>query len=293
LPPGCLERRPPASAEVLAASPAALGALAIDHAVPTVAERGGALAGAAALSRFLAGGLAVYADGRNDPETAAASELSAYLHHGQVGAHQVFLAVARHFGWTPLRLGGGASGAREGWWGMPPAGEAFLDQLVTWREVGFNACARLPAYDRYDSLPAWARRTLEGHAGDPRPDLYSFAELEEARTHDPLWNAAQRQLLREGRIHNYLRMLWGKKVLEWSPSPREAFERLVALNDRWAIDGRDPNSYSGIAWCLGRYDRPWAPVRPIFGSIRYMSSANTARKLRVKGYLARYGPLGG
>jgi deoxyribodipyrimidine photo-lyase len=113
-------------------------------------------------------------------------------------------------------------------------------------------------------------------------------QFEAAETHDPLWNAAQRQLVREGRIHNYLRMLWGKKVLEWSARPQDALEILIELNNKYALDGRDPNSYSGIFWCLGRYDRAWGPERPIFGKVRYMSSENTARKVHVKGYLAKY-----
>jgi deoxyribodipyrimidine photo-lyase len=115
-----------------------------------------------------------------------------------------------------------------------------------------------------------------------------MAQLEAAKTHDPIWNAAQRQLVSEGRMHNYLRMLWGKKVLEWSTTPREAVERLIVLNDKYALDGRDPNSYSGIFWVFGRYDRAWGPERPIFGTIRYMSSDSTAKKLKLKGYLARY-----
>ena len=123
---------------------------------------------------------------------------------------------------------------------------------------------------------------------DPRPVLYSRETLENAATHDVLWNAAQSQLLTEGRIHNYLRMLWGKKILEWSQTPEDALETMIDLNNKYALDGRDPNSYTGIFWILGRYDRPWAPQRPIFGNIRYMSSANAARKLRVKDYIARY-----
>jgi deoxyribodipyrimidine photo-lyase len=173
---------------------------------------------------------------------------------------------------------------------MSRAAEAFCDQLVTWRELGFNFCARREDHLSYGSLPEWARRTLEAHAGDVRAPRYTREQLEQAATGDPLWNAAQRQLVREGRIHTYLRMLWGKKILEWSASPPEALETLIALNDRWALDGRDPNSDSGIGWVLGRYDRPWAPERPIFGTVRYMSSANTARKYRVRGYLERYGP---
>jgi len=131
---------------------------------------------------------------------------------------------------------------------MGEGAEAFLDQLVTWRELGFNFTSRREDYAAYESLPDWARSTLEEHEADPRPHLYSHQDFQEARTHDPLWNAAQRQLLEEGIIHNYLRMLWGKKILEWSASPREALGIMLDLNDRFALDGRDPNSYSGIFW---------------------------------------------
>ena len=140
----------------------------------------------------------------------------------------------------------------------------------------------------YASLPEWARKTLGEHSRDPRPICYTLEEFRDASTHDPLWNAAQRQLRREGVIHNYLRMLWAKKILEWTPTPLEALAVMIELNDRYALDGRDPNSYSGIFWCLGRYDRPWGPTRPIFGSIRYMSSVNTAKKVRLKRYLEKY-----
>ena len=172
---------------------------------------------------------------------------------------------------------------------MSREAESFLDELVTWREIGFNMTSHRDDYDRFESLPDFAKATLRKHADDPRPHLYTREQLDEARTHDPLWNAAQRQLVREGRMHNYLRMLWGKKVLEWSRTPEEALETLVHLNNRYAVDGRDPNSYSGIFWVFGRYDRAWGPERPIFGSVRYMSSENTARKLDVEGYLRRYG----
>ena len=156
------------------------------------------------------------------------------------------------------------------------------------RELGFNYCAHRDDADRFESLPEWARRTMAEHAGDPRPHLYDLDALQEARTADPLWNAAQRQLLREGRIHNYLRMLWGKKIYEWSASGEQALARMLELNNRWGVDGRDPNSYSGIAWVLGRYDRAWGPERPVHGKLRYMTSDSTARKLRVREYLARY-----
>jgi deoxyribodipyrimidine photo-lyase len=149
-------------------------------------------------------------------------------------------------------------------------------------------CSHQNDYDRYESLPDWARVTLEKHARDKRSHIYTLRQLENAETYDELWNAAQRQLVREGRMHNYLRMLWGKKILEWTPSPREALAVMIELNNKYAVDGRDPNSYSGIFWCLGRYDRPWGPERKIFGKIRYMSSDNTARKLRVTSYLKKY-----
>jgi deoxyribodipyrimidine photo-lyase len=201
----------------------------------------------------------------------------------------VLARVGAREGWSAELLPGSGAGARAGWWGMSESAEAFLDQLVTWRELGYHAAARRPDdYDRYEALPAWARATLEKHAGDARPALYAHDRLERGDTGDELWNAAQRQLRGEGRIHNYLRMLWGKRVLEWTPSPREALAALFALNDRWALDGRDPNSASGIGWCLGRYDRPWAPERVVYGVVRYMSSANTRRKLRLTGYLRRW-----
>jgi deoxyribodipyrimidine photo-lyase len=161
---------------------------------------------------------------------------------------------------------------------------------VTWRELGLNRCLFDEASARWESLPAWARATLAAHARDRRPRLYDPEMLEQARTHDRLWNAAQRQLVREGRMHNYLRMLWGKKILEWSPTPQDALATMLRLNDRWALDGRDANSIAGTTWVLGRYDRPWGPERPIFGTVRYMSSENTARKVRLREYLARYGP---
>jgi deoxyribodipyrimidine photo-lyase len=160
---------------------------------------------------------------------------------------------------------------------------------VVWRELAFNTCALRPAdYSTYESLPEWARQTLEAHQDDERPQRYSREALERASTNDAIWNAAQRELRRDGWCHNYLRMLWGKKILEWSATPREALETMIAIMNRWSLDGRDPNSYAGYAWTLGRYDRPW-PERPIFGKVRTMSSANTARKIRLRNYLKQYG----
>jgi deoxyribodipyrimidine photo-lyase len=167
-----------------------------------------------------------------------------------------------------------------------------LDELITWREVGYNFAAHRTDYDQYESLPEWAQNTLREHAKDERGAVYRVEEFEAAKTHDALWNAAQRQLVREGRIHNYLRMLWGKKILEWSRTPQEAARVMIHLNNKYALDGRNPNSYSGIFWVLGRYDRPWGPEQPVFGTVRYMSSENTARKVSVKGYLRKYGCAG-
>jgi deoxyribodipyrimidine photo-lyase len=150
-------------------------------------------------------------------------------------------------------------------------------------------CSKVRHYDRWDSLPDWALQTLDEHALDPRPHLYSLDQLQQATTHDPVWNAAQRQLLEEGRMHNYLRMLWGKKVLEWSRRPEDALQVLIELNNRFAVDGRDPNSYSGIFWVFGRYDRAWGPERKIFGKIRYMTSDNTVKKLDMQAYLRKWG----
>jgi hypothetical protein len=191
--------------------------------------------------------------------------------------------------WDPSRVGDRPTGSREGWWGLPRPAEAFLDELITWRELGYGFCFHRADHARYASLPEWARRSLAAHARDPRPVHYPRVVLEAAGTHEPVWNAAQRQLVAEGRIHNYLRMLWGKKILEWSASPRAALAALIELNIKYAVDGRDPNSYSGIFWTLGPFDRPWGPVRPIFGSIRYMSSEATRRKLHLRDYLTRWG----
>lgn len=267
-----------------------LSRLPIDHAVPPVALRGGARAAETRLTDFLAQRLARYPE-RNDPAVDSASGFSPYLRYGHLSAHQVVAKLLISCGWSKDRLGPKATGKREGWWGAPPAVEAFLDQIVVWRELGYHFCQHRPDHATYPSLPAWARATLAAHAGDRREHLYTREQFTAAETHDPLWNAAQRQLRRDGVIHNYLRMIWGKKILEWSASPEEAFATMIALNDRWALDGSDPNSYSGIGWCLGRFDRPWAPQRPVFGSIRFMSSANTARKFDVDGYLERYRQL--
>ncbi len=261
----------------------------IDHAVAPAQLIGGQRSAQRQLHAFLDDRLDRYGEQRNQPQQDAASGLSPFLHWGQLSAHEVFDALAERERWNPGKLNKKPTGAR-GWWGVGESAEAFLDELVTWRELGFNMCSQRRDYDRYESLPDWAKETLAEHSGDRREHVYSLDQFEKAETHDPLWNAAQRQLLSEGIIHNYLRMLWGKKILHWSASPRDALATMIELNNKYALDGRDPNSYSGIFWVLGRYDRAWGPERPIFGKIRYMTSDNTARKVKVNDYIRKYGP---
>ncbi len=290
LPETITRRWPAADLAALTKSGAALAAFPLDHSVSISQIAGGSQAAAKTLQSFLKTRLPRYATERNEPDNDAASGLSPYLHFGHIGAHEVFRAAAEREGWTTARIAPKADGKNRGWWGGSEPLESFLDELITWRELGYNFCSRRDDYDQFESLPAWAQATLGKHAGDPREQVYSLANFEMARTHDPLWNAAQRQLFREGRIHNYLRMLWGKKILQWSATPRDALATMIELNNKYALDGRNPNSYSGIFWVLGRFDRPWGPERPIFGSVRYMTSENTARKVSVEKYLSKYGP---
>ena len=259
----------------------------IDHGVGVVPTRGGPVAAGEALRTFLGTKLARYADERSHPDADCASGLSPWLHFGHLSAHQVFAGLAKQEGWTRDHLVPITSGQR-GWFGMSPSAEAFLDELVTWRELGCNYTAQRGDYEDAESLPDWAKATLDRHAPDARDHLYTLEEFAASATHDPVWNAAQTQLRETGVLQNYLRMLWGKKVLEWTPHWRAAWSILIELNNRYALDGRDPNSYTGISWVFGRYDRPWAPERDVYGVIRYMSSTNTVKKLKMKQYLARW-----
>jgi len=199
------------------------------------------------------------------PELDYTSGLSPYLHFGQISPLQVALEV---------RARGG------------PGAEAFLEQLIVRRELSVNFAFYNPSYDSLEALPAWARQTLEDHSGDRREYLYSLQELEEARTHDPFWNAAQKEMAVTGRMHNYMRMYWGKKILEWTASPEEALRIALYLNDRYELDGRDPNGYAGVLWCFGKHDRPFAE-RKVLGKVRYMSAAGLRRKFDMDAYLAR------
>lgn len=283
--------------------------LPIDQAVqPVPGIKGGPVAAHAALERFLADKLPRYADGRNepnDPARTAASGLSPYLRHGHLSIQEVIERSLTIDGdWSPDRLNLKCRGKREGYYHSDGNVNSFLDEAITWRDVGYhwhygrNASRgpvraqtvelhgeKVPAYQTLEgAIPEWALTSLRKHTSDAREHLYSLQEFEKADTHDDLWNAAQRELVLTGRIHNYLRMLWGKKVLEWSKTPDEAYHVLEHLNNKYAVDGRDPNSYTGILWTFGLFDRPWPPERKVFGSIRFMSSANTAKKFDLDGY---------
>ncbi len=282
--------------------------LPIDQSVPAVPGiEGGSHAGQAVLGAFVKEKLRHYNTGRNtpdDPDRTAASRLSPYLRSGHVSIQEIAEAVLNHAGpWDPSMIDLTRRNKKEGFFHPDDNVNSFLDEALTWRDVGYhwhftkNAARgvvdartveidgqRVPAYfDLRSVLPLWAMKTLTEHQADPREFTYTLEEFENADTHDHLWNAAQRELVATGRIHNYMRMLWGKKVLEWSNTPERAYLILEHLNNKYAIDGRDPNSYSGIFWCFGLFDRPWVK-RKIFGNVRYMSSDNTAKKFDLDGY---------
>jgi deoxyribodipyrimidine photo-lyase len=242
----------------------------IDHAVaPSPMFHGGTVAGRGRLAQFLATGLRHYADLRNDPnEPDAVSRLSPYLHFGNLSIHEILLA-ARDVG---------------------PADQyaKFLDEALTWREVSHNFCYFNPKHRTLDGIPNWAREQLRDHESDPRPALYSDDDLEHARTGDELWNAAQRSYLRYGWMHNYMRMLWGKAVLQWTPNAAECLRILEHLNNKYSLDGRDPNSYGGIMWIFGKFDRPFYR-RPIYGTVRYQSLKAARDKFDVPRYIKATG----
>ena len=266
-----------------------IASLPIDRNVGRAAMKGGQQAALTELDAFLDARLSRYADARLDVEERATSQLSPYLHFGHISPAQVFARLAEREQWSPLAISETTRGQREGYWGMSPPAESFLDELITWRELGYNMAHLRDDFTEFRSLPDWAKKTIAEHSNDERPYSYSLEELEGALTHDEIWNAAQRELVTDGRMHNYLRMLWGKKIYQWSSNAESALEAMIHLNNKYAVDGRNPNSYSGIFWCLGRYDRAWGPERPIFGKLRYMTSDSTRRKMKLDNYLERYG----
>ncbi|MFN0107515.1 MAG: deoxyribodipyrimidine photo-lyase [Blastocatellia bacterium] len=247
-----------------------LADLPFDRSVQPVKHfKGGASAGMDLLKKFVTTGLKTYDTARNQPHLPGTSSMSAYLHFGQISPLTIALAV------------------REA--DAPQiAKDAYLEELIVRREVAINFVARNPNYDKLSGCHGWAQKTLDAHRTDPRPYLYSEAQFENAETYDDLWNAAQMEMVTTGRMHGYLRMYWAKKILEWTTSPEEAFDIAVRLNDRYELDGRDPNGYTGVAWAIGgKHDRPWAPQRPIFGMIRFMVRSGCERKFDVKAYVRR------
>jgi deoxyribodipyrimidine photo-lyase len=240
---------------------------------PVDSFTGGTHAALKRLKIFVSLELKDYETTRNHPETSGTSRLSPYLHFGNIGPLTIALAVNK------------AVAA-----GKAPASTAdkYLDELIGWRELAVLFVMHEPNYDNWECAAPWARTTLIEHTADPRPHRYSLAQLERAETYDDLWNAAQRQMVDTGWMHNYMRMYWGKKILEWAPDPARAFEWAVTLNDRYQLDGRDPNGYAGIAWAIvGRHDRPWFN-RPIFGLVRPMSGASTAKKFDADAYIRQH-----
>ena len=266
-----------------------LDSLNIDKTVGISSIKGGYKNASKRLDNFLSEGFNDYAQFSSHPSKNASSQMSPYFHFGHISTHEVFEKLIKHESWSPEQIKPNLVGRREGWWGGSLNFDSFLDELITWRELGYHTCVRRANYNQYSSLPEWAVKTLEEHATDEREHIYSLDQLTYSETHDEIWNAAQNQLREQGIIQNYLRMLWGKKILEWSPNPQIALSYMITLNDRYALDGRDPNSYSGVFWVLGRYDRAWGPERDIYGKIRYMTSDSAARKFDLKPYLEKWG----
>ena len=250
-----------------------LRSLPLDRTVPPVsAYTGGNARAQELLDHFVAHHLTNYAAEHNDPIADGTSHMSPYLHFGQISP--LFIA---------LKIQEAPDISKE-------AKEAFLEELIIRRELAMNFVHYNEQYDSYDGLPEWAKRTLHKHRQDERPYLYTLEEFENARTHDPYWNAAQMEMVKTGKMHNYMRMYWGKKIIEWTAAPEEAYRIALYLNNRYELDGRDPNGFAGVAWCFGKHDRPWAE-RSIFGNIRYMNAAGLRRKFRIDRYVEKIASL--
>lgn len=283
-----LDKYPPAEKH-LKKRDSFISKLPVNHEVKKTGLKGTRQAALGKIGQFIQYGLPIYDEKRNDPDENATSGLSPWLHYGKISEYEIVDAVLDHqpkgWGLENITFNQGSTG---GFFNGDPNIDSFLDQVITWREVGFHFAHHEPSYDQYESLPDWALETLEKHKNDRREYLYELKEFAQSETHDEVWNAAQTQLREDGIMHNYLRMLWGKKVLEWTPNPETALAYLIELNNRYALDGRDPNSYSGIFWIFGRFDRAWQE-RAIYGKVRYMTSKNTQKKVKLKQYLKRYG----
>lgn len=239
----------------------------IDHSVaPSLEFRGGRREAERRLTRFLENNLRRYAKTSNQPSEKSTSELSPYLHFGHISSLVVALAVKEYA--AEHRL----------------IANEFLEQLIVRRELAFNFARFGREPDTLAALPDWAQATLRKHAKDRRDPIYTRDQFERAETYDALWNATQRELLRDGKIHGYYRMYWGKKIIEWSATHQDALDTMIYLHDKYALDGRDPNTYTNILWCFGLHDRPWAE-RPIFGMVRYMSLEGMKRKTDVERYI--------
>ncbi|HEY1693879.1 MAG TPA: hypothetical protein VGG39_17045 [Polyangiaceae bacterium] len=255
--------------DLRAADVAALvAACAIDHGVPVVVGApGGSVEAERRLRAFVRGPLATYDGDRNDPSRHATSALSPYLHFGMISPRRVALEARA--------------------WGEGASLDAFLEQLLVRRGLAFNFARTRADHGAWSALPEWARRTLEAHAPDPRYADLTEADLEACRSPDELWNAAMAELRTSGTIQPYARMLWGKLPLTWMRRPEDAHAAVVRLNDRWALDGRDPDGYANVSWCFGLHDRPW-PERKVFGTVRAMTSASARKKLDFEDYVARW-----
>jgi len=263
----------PASSVELADIPSLVASLQIDHAIRAVRDlRGGTGEARRRLHVFVRRHLDRYVTDRAHPGDPQVSMMSPYLHFGQISPVEIALAVRE----AP------AEAADR---------DAYAEQLIVRRELSMNFVNTTRLYDRYEGLPDWAQRSLDAHRGDTRPHIYSEADLARADTHDPYWNAAMRELLVTGFMHNHMRMYWGKKVLEWSPAPEAGYTALLRLNNAYFIDGRDASSYANVGWVFGLHDRPW-PERPIFGNVRYMNAAGLARKTDIDAYVRRIAALG-
>ena len=251
---------------------ALLDSLSLDQSVSPVSRffKGGTSRAKRKFNSFVNKGLADYSKNGNQPQTNDISHMSPYLHFGQISPLYLALKIQKE--------GGNL---------MEPA-QAYLEQLIIRRELAFNFVYFTENYDSYSCLPNWAQTTLAEHSPDERNPVYLLEELDGAQTHDPYWNAAMDEMKATGFMHNYMRMYWGKKILEWSPTPELAYESVLGLNNKYFLDGRDPNSYAGVAWIFGLHDRAWKE-RSIFGKIRYMSASGLERKCDIKAYVEKVG----